>query len=187
MAQRKSHVGYYLVADGVRELKVRIGYHPPLMERVREVVRSYNDEFYILGTFVLALLLITAMILPLVPRNDFWPVIAALLLALMPATQGAVDLVNSTVTTLMKTEALPKLDFSKGIPADAATLVVIPTLLLRDRQVEELVAELEARYLCNEDPNLHFALLTDMRIRRCARRTRTKARWWIWQRALSMG
>jgi hypothetical protein len=162
MARRKSHVGYYLVADGVRELKIRIGYHPPTMERLRDLIRAYNEEFYILGTFVLALLLITAMILPLVPRNDFWPVIAALLLALLPATQGAVDLVNGTVTALMKTEALPKLDFSKGIPADAATLVVVPTLLLNERQIEELLEELEARFLCNEDPNLHFALLTDM-------------------------
>ncbi|HEY8997668.1 MAG TPA: glycosyl transferase, partial [Edaphobacter sp.] len=162
MARRKSHVGYYLVADGVRELKMRIGYHPPLLERVCDLIRNYNDEFYILGTFVLALLLITAMILPLVPHHDFWPVMAALLLALLPATQGAVDLVNGTVTTLMKTEALPKLDFSKGIPADAATLVVVPTLLLNERQVEDLLGELEARFLCNEDPNLHFALLTDM-------------------------
>ncbi|MDE1176436.1 MAG: glucoamylase family protein [Edaphobacter sp.] len=162
MARRKSHVGYYLVADGVRELKVRVGYHPPMLEKLRDIVRSYNDEFYILGTFVLALLLITAMILPLVPHNDFWPVMAALLLALLPATQGAVDLVNGTVTTLMKTEALPKLDFSKAIPADAATLVVVPTLLLNEKQVEELLDELEARFLCNEDPNLHFALLTDM-------------------------
>lgn len=162
MARRKSHVGYYLVADGVRELKVRIGYHPPMMERLRDLIRCYNEEFYILGTFVLALLLITAMILPLVPHNEFWPVMAALLLALLPATQGAVDLVNGTVTALMKTEALPKLDFSKGIPQDATTLVVVPTLLLNERQVEELLEELEARYLCNEDPNLHFALLTDM-------------------------
>ncbi len=161
MAKRKSHVGYYLVAEGVRELKVRIGYHPPLLERMRDVVRSYNEEFYILGTFVLALLLITAMILPLVPHHEFWPVMAALLLALLPATQGAVDLVNGTVSALMKTESLPKLDFSKGIPADAATLVVVPTLLLNERQVEELLEELEARFLCNEDPNLHFALLTD--------------------------
>ena len=162
MARRKSHVGYYLAADGVRELKVRIGYHPPLIERLRDLVRSYNEECYILGTFVLALLLITAMILPLVPRHDFWPVMAALLLALLPATQGAVDLVNGTVSALMKTEALPKLDFSKGIPADAATLVVVPTLLLNERQVQGLLDELEARFLCNQDPNLHFALLTDL-------------------------
>ena len=162
MARRKSHVGYYLVADGVRELKARIGFRPPMIERLRDIVRSYNEEFYILGTFVLALLLITAIILPLVPHHEFWPVMAALLLALLPATQGAVDLVNGIVSALMKTEALPKLDFSKGIPADAAALVVVPTLLMNEGQVQDLLDELEARFLCNRDPNLHFALLTDL-------------------------
>jgi hypothetical protein len=162
MAQRKSHIGYYLFAGGVRELKLRIGFRPSTLERLRELVCTYNDEFYILGTFILALLLITAMILPLVPHHDFWPVMAALLLALLPATQGAVDLVNGMVSALMKTEALPKVDFSKGIPQEATTLVVVPTLLLNERQVGDLLDELEARYLANPDPNLHFALLTDL-------------------------
>lgn len=162
MAKRKSHIGYYLFADGIRELKLRIGFRPSPMERLQEWVSAYNEEFYILGTFILALLLITAIILPLVPHHDFWPVMAALLLALLPATQGAVDLVNGIVVMLMKTEALPKLDFSKGIPHEAATLVVVPTLLMNEKQVEELVDELEARYLSNQDPNLHFALLTDL-------------------------
>lgn len=162
MAKRKSHIGYYLFADGVRELKLRIGFRPTPMERLRELINSYNEEFYILGTFILALLLITAIILPLVPHHEFWPVMAALLMALLPATQGAVDLVNGLVTTLMKTEALPKLDFSKGIPQEFSTLVVVPTLLLNERQVQDLLDELEARFLSNQDPNLHFALLTDL-------------------------
>jgi hypothetical protein len=162
MAKRKSHIGYYLFADGVRELKLRIGFRPTPMERLRELISSYNEEFYILGTFILALLLITAMILPLIPHHEFWPVMAALLMALLPATQGAVDLVNGLVTTLMKTEALPKLDLSKGIPQEFSTLVVVPTLLLNERQVQDLLDELEARYLSNQDPNLHFALLTDL-------------------------
>jgi hypothetical protein len=161
MAKRKSHIGYYLFADGVRELKLRIGFRPSPMERLRELVCTYNEEFYILGTFILALLLITAIILPLVPHHEFWPVMAALLLALLPATQGAVDLVNGMVSALMKTEALPKLDFSKGIPQENATLVVVPTLLLNERQVGDLLDELESRYLSNQDPNLHFVLLTD--------------------------
>lgn len=161
VAQRKAHIGYYLFAEGKEELERRIAYNPPLIDHLRSFVRKHNEEFYILGTFTLSLLLITAILLPLVPRHEFWAVMAALLLALLPATQGAVDLVNGVVTALMLTEALPKLDFSKGVPQDAMTLVVVPTLLLHQRQTEELIADLEARYLCNQDPNIHFALLTD--------------------------
>ena len=40
--------------------------------------------------------------------------------------QDAVDLVNHTITALFAPEPLPKLDFSKGIPADCATLVAVP-------------------------------------------------------------
>jgi cyclic beta-1,2-glucan synthetase len=161
-ARRTMHIGYYLFAEGLPMLSQRIGYHPPPMERVRAILRHWNEDFYILGTFILSVALIVAIIAPLVPHHAFWPVIIALLLALLPATQGAVDLINNSVTALLKAESLPKLDFSKGVPADATTFVVVPTLLLGEKQVRELCDELEARYLSNHDPNIHFGLLSDL-------------------------
>ncbi len=160
--RRLSHIGYYLFAEGLPELRRRIGYHPPFMQTLRDTLRRYNEDFYILGIFTLSLLLIVALISPLVPYHHFWPVMFALLLALLPASQGGVDLVNSTVSALLHAESLPKIDFSKGIPDDAKTLVVVPSLLLNEAQVRDLFEELEARYLSNHDPNLNFGLLTDL-------------------------
>jgi len=162
LALRKAHIGYYLFAEGLDQLHYRIGYHPPQVERLRSFIRRGNEEFYILGIFLLGVLLITALILPLVPRHEFWGVMGALLFALLPATQGAVDLVNGTVSALFKAEALPKIDLSKGVPKESTTFVVVPTLLLHEKQVRELLDELEARYLSNQDPNIHFGLLTDL-------------------------
>ena len=108
------------------------------------------------------MLLIVALIAPLVPHHNFAAVIFALFLALIPASQGGVDLINNTVSALLHAESLEKIDFSKGIPNDARTLVIIPTLLLNEPQVRDLFEELEARYLSNQDPNLHFGLLTDL-------------------------
>ena len=161
-ARRLSHVGYYLFAEGLPQLKREIGFHPSGLERLRNLVRHYNEEYYILGNFSLSLLLIVAIIAPLVPHHAFWPVIFALLLALLPATQGAVDLINGSVHALFKAESLPKLDFSKGVPADQASVVAVPTLLLSEKQVAELFDDLEARYLSNQDPNIHYLLLTDL-------------------------
>jgi len=161
-AYRMSHIGYYLFAEGVPLLSDRIRYHPTAMERIRGFVRRNNEDFYILGIFILSLALLVAILAPLVPHHAFWPVMGALLLALLPATQGGVDLVNNIVTALIKTQSLPKLDFSKGIPENASTVIVVPALLLNEKQVEELFEELEARYLSNQDPNLHFGLLTDL-------------------------
>ena len=161
-ARRFSHVGYYLFAEGLPELRRRIGYHPPFMQTVRDTLRRYNEDFYILGIFTLSVLLIVALIAPLIPHHNFAAVIFALFLALIPASQGGVDLINGTVSALLHAESLDKIDYSKGIPDDARTLVVIPSLLLNELQVRDLFEELEARYLSNQDPNLHFGLLTDL-------------------------
>jgi hypothetical protein len=161
-ARRTKHIGYYLFAEGIPALNHQIGYHPPPIERLRSILLRWNEDFYILGTFILSVLLIVAIIAPLVPHHAFWPVMGALLLALLPATQGGVDLVNNCVSALLKAQSLPKIDFSKGVPAEAATCVVVPTLLLNEKQVRELCDELEARYLSNQDPNIHFGLLTDL-------------------------
>jgi cyclic beta-1,2-glucan synthetase len=160
--ERMQHIGYYLFAEGLPELRRRIGYHARPSEAMREFVRSYNEDFYIVGILVLTVGLITPIIAPLVPHNPFLAVMAALLLALIPVTQGAVELVNGVATSLLKAEPLPKIDYSRGVAPEAATMVVVPTLLLSEAQVQDLYDELEARYLSNEDPKIHFALLTDL-------------------------
>lgn len=159
---RVSHIGYYLFEQGFPALVKRISYHPPIADRIRMLIFMNNEEFYILGIFVMSVLLIVALIAPLVPHHHFGLVIGALFLALLPATQGAADLVNNIVTSSLHPNALPKLDLSDGVPAEQATLVVVPTLLLSERQVREMFEDLEARYLSNEDPNIHFGLLTDL-------------------------
>ena len=54
-----------------------------------------------------------------------------------------------------------KLDFSKGIPPDHRTAVVIPTFLSAPQTVEKLLEQQEVRYLANRSPNLVMVLLTD--------------------------
>ena len=81
---------------------------------------------------------------------------------LIPASQGAVELVNHLVTALFNAVPLPKLDYSDGLPPEATTLVAVPALLLNEKQTRKLVNDIEVRYLGNRDNNLHFALLTDL-------------------------
>ncbi|MGH7339721.1 MAG: GH36-type glycosyl hydrolase domain-containing protein, partial [Candidatus Rokuibacteriota bacterium] len=56
---------------------------------------------------------------------------------------------------------LPRLDFSGGIPDNARTMVVIPTLLTSVRGVAELIEHVEVLALGNLDPRIHFAILGD--------------------------
>jgi cyclic beta-1,2-glucan synthetase len=73
----------------------------------------------------------------------------------------AVGLVHYLITLVLPPRVLPKLDFKEGIPADCATFVVMPTMLLRPESAEVLAARLEVHYLSNPDPQLRYALLTD--------------------------
>ena len=82
--------------------------------------------------------------------------------ALIAASALAVPLVNLFITLLLPPRALPRLDFSKGIP-DIHRTMVVPTLLSKSQEIDDLLEALEIRYLGNRDANLFFALLTDFR------------------------
>jgi hypothetical protein len=160
---RRAHVGYYLIDRGFDELKAQIGYHPRFIDRLRSALHRNSDDFYIGGIEVLTVILIGAVLLPLIPNHSiFGGLTLAFLLLLIPATQGAIDLVNNTISSVFRPLPLPKIDLTDGIPADYTSMVAVPTLLLNENQVRELVQELEVRCLANPDPNLHFALLTDL-------------------------
>ena len=77
------------------------------------------------------------------------------------SSELAVGLVNHLLTLLMPPRVLPKLDFKDGIPADCATIIVMPTMLVRPQSAAMLLERLEIHYLANPDPQFRFALLTD--------------------------
>jgi hypothetical protein len=160
---RRAHVGYYIIDRGFPQLASRVGYRPRFIDRLRQTIWNNADDFYIGGIQIITVVLIGLILAPLVPTYPiFGGLTIAFLLLLLPVTQGAVDLVNNTVTAIFKAYALPKLDFSKGVPQAFTTLVVVPTLLIKEKQVRELFDDLEVRYLANQDRNIHFGLLTDL-------------------------
>lgn len=156
---RRAHVGFYLLDNGVKDLRARIGHRRPPMHRLRDLVLDNPNGFYLVGIEVVTFLIVFGLLSGL---SELTPVLAGLLLLMLPATQAAVDFMNNLVSFLIPPRVLPKLDFSKGIPPEHATMVAVPSLLLNETQVRELVLDIEIRYLGNRDPNLYFALLTDV-------------------------
>src|SRR5215472_10186415 len=163
VSARESHIGYYLVGNGVEQLSERVAFRAPLAHGVRSFLRIHPDEFYLPGIEVLTFVIMSAIVLLMTSR--FTPpglILFSMLVLLLPCSQSAVQLMNYLTTALLRPEILPKLDFSKGIPKACTTLVAVPALLLSEKQVRHLVQALEVRFLGNHDPNLHFALLTDL-------------------------
>ncbi len=153
-----AHVGHHLVGNGSAALHRALGLRarpPP-----RAALRLY------LGAVLVLTLLLAAGPLALawqaggdaLPRV-LWPVLW--LLVALAASQLALAAVNWCVTLLTTPRLLPRLDFAFGIASDAATLVVVPTLLTSADGVDTLVGALEVHHLANRDAMLRFALLTD--------------------------
>ena len=160
---RESHVGFYLLAEGAEFLCQTVGFHPTFGERFRTWLRRHPDEFLLFGISALTLAIIAVTLWLLTSAaTSLVLVLLSMLILLLPSSQAAVQLMNYLTTNLMQVEALPKLDFAKGIPDDCVTLVAIPTLLLSEKQVHTLVENLEVRFLGNHDRNIHFALVSDL-------------------------
>jgi hypothetical protein len=160
---RESHVGYYLIDKGTSLLAERVGYSPGVWQRLRLILRRHPDEFFLPGIVILTFTIVTGLLLLLTsPTSSPELVMLSLLILLLPSSQAAVQMMTYLVVAILPPEILPKLDFTEGIPDDCLTLVAIPTLLLDEKQVRGLIESLEIRYLGNHDPNIHFALVSDL-------------------------
>jgi cyclic beta-1,2-glucan synthetase len=160
---RESHIGYYLAAEGKDLLADRIGHRPTFLYRLRRWLRAHPDEFFVPGITLFTCLIMTAVMLIVTPSDSsLGLILLSLLLLLLPSSQCAVQLMDYVITALLRPEILPKLDYSKGVPDGCMTLVAVPTLLLSEKQVRGLVDNLEVRFLGNHDPNIHFALVSDL-------------------------
>ncbi|MCU1272663.1 MAG: glycosyltransferase 36, partial [Bryobacterales bacterium] len=156
--ERETHVGYYLLDDGLPHLRRQIGYHAPLVQRFRELLLRFPNSFYLVGIEIFTFIIVT-LVLGGLPHLA--PIVAGFFFLFIPASQTAVELMNAIVTSWLPARRLPKLDFSEGIPDQYKTMVAVPSLLLNEEQVNDLVHRLEVRYLANRHPNLFFALVTD--------------------------
>ena len=72
-----------------------------------------------------------------------------LVLFAVPASEGALGLFNTVVLLLLKPTRLVGYEFKDGVPAEARTLVVVPSLIGSRDDVEESVRNLEVHYLAN--------------------------------------
>ena len=154
--------GYYLISRGRPAFERELGFRLPLERRLMRWYVAAAVPGY-LGTIAV----VTAMILAL-PLEDARYAGATLkclvllgLLAAVPASDLAIALINRVVTELLGPRTLPRLEFKDGVPDQSRTIIVVPTLLIKPREIEEQVERLEVHYLANPDGDLRFALLSD--------------------------
>jgi hypothetical protein len=160
--KRSAHVGFYLVGGGRSELESVAGLRAPVPGTLLRHGAQNRLNLYLGAIGFLTLLLGGTLVHHmLVEGIEGGLLILCAFLAVICASQLAIHLVNLVTTLIVVPEALPRMDYQAGLPRDARSLVVIPSMLTNEANIERLVDALEIRYLGNKDPLLHFGLLTD--------------------------
>ncbi|CAN5907458.1 hypothetical protein BH23GEM7_BH23GEM7_02370 [soil metagenome] len=158
----RAHVGYYLVDKGLVELERITRYRPTATESLYRQVWRHPNLVFVGGIVVGTAGALAALFALADPEaRNAW--LLVLLVALLPAADIAINLVNQLVTAFLPPRTLPKLDLEEhgGIPEVYRTAVVVPTLFPSAEAVHEALEHLEVQFLANREANLHFALLSD--------------------------
>ncbi|MCL2341628.1 MAG: hypothetical protein FWC53_00750 [Firmicutes bacterium] len=153
--ERKSHIGYYLISYGIDELREILK---------NKITHKKTDKVkeYIFGNSLLTLIL--SFLTGIYIWNETGNAVismATFVLVFIPISEICVQSINYILSKKVKPNLIPKLNFSKGIPEEAATFVIIPTLIKSKEKVEDLIRKLEVYYLANKSDNIYFALLGD--------------------------
>jgi cyclic beta-1,2-glucan synthetase len=158
----RSHVGWHLVDEGAAALEAATGYRAGPGEALHRLALRHPNLVFVGGAAAGTLAALAAVLWLAGPQaRAAWPLV--LLLALVPAGDIAIGVVNQLVTAFLPPRTLPKLDLrvKGGIPAEFRTAVVVPTLFGSEEAVREALDHLEVQYLANRESHLHFAVLSD--------------------------
>jgi len=164
---RRTNAAYYLLeADGVAELReaLKTCGKPGALPENRLQRRPTRTYFQLLGaSFAAATLAFAAWVGFGGGRWTALGWLAALLALAIPASEWAVAAAHWAIERAKRPSRLLRYDFSRGVPEEASTMVVIPVIWSSIEEVKSIADRLELHYLANRDPNIHFAILSDFK------------------------
>ena len=158
---REQDPGFYLIARGRPEFERAIGFHVTVRGWFVRTNTAVGISGY-LGVVALITAMIVALILSWVMMPEAsWRFWVLGLLAIIPASDAAVALVNYGATNRFRAISLPSLELRDGVPASLRTMIVMPMLLTSRVAIAAQVERLEVHHLANPAGDLCFALLSD--------------------------
>ena len=159
---RAAHVGHHLVGAGRAGLEIDVAYRPRAGLRLRRLLLGHATLVYLGSIVVVTALVVSAGVAYVRAENAslFAQIVTALFL-ILPASEVANAFIQHFIHRVVPPRRLPRLELLAGVPEDARTMVVVPTLLVSVAGANELCAHLEVLALANLDPRIHFAILGD--------------------------
>ena len=155
--KKKLHIGYYIIDEGLDELKEII-----FEKKYKRLNNNQKSRLYIAsiisGTFFIDFfvgLLIYIKTLNIVYWYSFF------ILMFIPISEIIIRITNYIMSKLVRPKIVPKMNYENQIPEDLSTFIVIPSIIKEKEKIIELCKKLEVYYLANNQENLYFGLLGD--------------------------
>ena len=150
---RKKHMGEYAYLEKIFDPEEHIGFQLFKQTRNTWKVISYLSTLFVL----------TSIICYFLSAYLIKPRILGFILLYIPISQLLKQIINELLIYIVPTRSIHKLDYSKGIPKESKTMVVIPTIVANKEKIKEMFDTLESFYLVNKTDNLYFTLLGDVK------------------------
>ena len=155
-------VGSLLVGERRREIEKDLGYRQSFGDRLYRSFRRSGWTGIVVPSLLLTAILLTMLAGALAAAEvPDWGIAILLVLFALPGLEGMLAIFNAAVLLLLKPSSLIGYEFKDGVPPEARTLVVVPSLISSRDEIEESVRNLEVHFLANMHGDLHFALLSD--------------------------
>ena len=158
--------GHWLQGPGRPVLLRDLGLHSPALWNRLRAGRRLRLPLYLLallsGTAVLLAWLLPpghAAMVEAAPSR--WTLAVLALLALFPASEAVVAVINRLISEMVPPRHLPRLALSEGLSAEHRVMVAIPALLTGPASTARLAHRLQLHYLANPETHTQFALLSD--------------------------
>ncbi|TEB15873.1 N,N'-diacetylchitobiose phosphorylase [Pelotomaculum sp. FP] len=162
---RHAFVSYYLLEpDGIQELQraLKVCSATRYLPEIGVLRHATGTYFAVLTILFAAALLVFAVWIGEGAVFSIAQWVLIMMALLLPVSEWAITAVHWLIGCVRQPQPLLRYDFARGVPPQAATMVVIPVIWSSAREVQEMVARLELHYLANRDANIHFALLGDL-------------------------
>ena len=150
---KKHHLSEYEYLERIFNPNQHIGFQ--LFRNKSNTLRIVLYTIFLLST--------TTILTFFLSRYFIKPRILSFLILFIPISQLMNQIINQILMHLVPPTVIPKLDYSKGIPKESTTMVVIPSIISDTEKIKKMFDVLETFYLINKTDNLYFTLLGDVK------------------------
>lgn len=159
---KRQSLAWFLIGEKRLSLEKKCGYNPTFSDKFMRFYKGLGIWNTALPVSFITLILLVAVYFCLhlfgLPSKFLWLFTA---LALFPSMDIASALYNLIASWTVEPNRLIGYEYKDGIPEEARTLVVVPTIINSHDSVDEQVRNLEVHYLNNPNGAIGFVLLSD--------------------------